>query len=125
MLEPMHDAPAQALALKASGTITAGDVEKAIEGALASSSAATGLVVVIDRDFDGYFAELARGLKHASLAHKNLVRLAVVTEADRMDEAQLSGFDIAAVPIRLFTANDRRAAYDWAAAVSPHTKPIG
>ena len=116
MLEPMQDAPAHALALKASGTIMAADVEKAINAALKSSAAATGLVVVIDRDFDGYFAELARGLSHASLAHKNLVRLAVVTESDRMDEAKLSGFDVAAVPIRLFAANDRRAAYDWAAA---------
>ena len=31
------------------------------------SAGATGVVVVIDREFDGYFAELARGLAHASL----------------------------------------------------------
>src|SRR5271167_1770947 len=116
MLEPLRDAPAHALALKASGTIMAKDIESAIATALGASDASTGLVVVIDRDFDGYFAELARGLKHASLAHKNLVKVAVVTEADRMDEAKLSGFDAPAVPIRLFAANDRRAAYDWAAA---------
>ena len=116
MLEPLQDAPAHALALKASGTIMAKDVESAIATALGASDASTGLVVVIDRDFDGYFAELARGLKHASLAHKNLVKVAVVTEADRMEEAKLSGFDAPAVPIRLFAANDRRAAYDWAAA---------
>ncbi len=116
MLEPMQDAPAHALALKASGTIMAADVEMAIDAALKASSGATGVVVVIDREFDGYFAELARGLKHASLAHKNLVKVAVVTEADRMDEAKLSGFDAPAVPIRLFAANDRQAAYDWAAA---------
>ena len=115
MLEPMEDAPAHILALRASGTVMAGDVEKAIEAALAPT-ASTGLVVVIDREFDGYFAELARGLKHASLAHKNLVKVAVVTEADRMDEAKLGGFDGPAVPIRLFAANDRRGAYDWAAA---------
>ena len=116
MLERLQDAPAHTLALKASGTIQARDIESAIAAALGPSDAATGLVVVIDRDFDGYFAELARGLSHVSLAHKNLVRVAVVTEADRMDEAKLSGFDAPAVPIRLFAANDRRAAYDWAAA---------
>ena len=66
--------------------------------------------------FRRLFRELARGLKHASLAHKNLVKVAVVTEADRMEEAKLSGFDAPAVPVRLFAANDRRAAYDWAAA---------
>ncbi len=34
------------------------DVEAAIEAALGPSTAASGLVVVIDRDFDGYLAEL-------------------------------------------------------------------
>ena len=38
----------------------------------------------------GYFAELARGLSHASLAHKNPIKVAVVTEAGRTDEARLS-----------------------------------
>jgi hypothetical protein len=115
MLERIQDAPAETLALKASGTVMAQDVEAAIEAALGSSSASSGLVIVIDRDFDGYFAELSRGLANASLAHRSLVKLALVTEADRMDEARLSGFDKSAVPIRLFAAQDRNAAFDWAA----------
>ena len=61
MLERVQDAPAQTLALRASGTVVARDVEAAIGAAL--SEAATGLVIVIDPDFDGYFAELARGLR--------------------------------------------------------------
>ena len=116
MLDRVQDAPADTLALRASGTILARDVEVAIETAIGSSIASTGVVIVIDRDFDGYFAELARGLANSSLAHKNLVKLAVVTETDRMDEAKLSGFDVSAVPIRLFGANERNAAYNWAAA---------
>ena len=115
MLERIQDAPAHTLALKASGTIMAQDIEAAIQAALGSSNAASGLVIVIDRDFDGYFAELARGLANASLAHRSLVKLAVVTDADRMEEARLSGFDVSAVPIRLFAAADRNAAFDWAA----------
>ena len=115
MLERIQDAPAQTLALKASGTIMARDIEAAIEAALGPSSAATGLVVVIDRDFDGYMAELARGLANAALAHRSLVKLAVVTDADRMDEASLSGFSTSAVPIRLFATADRNLALDWAA----------
>jgi hypothetical protein len=114
MLERMPDAPAHALALKASGTVMARDIEAAIETALGSSSLSTGLVIVIDRDFDGYLAELSRGLAAVSLAHKNLVKIAVVTDADRMHEARLSGFGVSAVPIRLFATGDRRAAYDWA-----------
>ena len=116
MLDRVQDAPADTLALRASGTIVARDVEAAIEAAIGASTASTGVVIVIDRDFDGYFAELARGLANSSLAHKNLVKLAVVTDADRMDEAKLSGFDVSAVPIRLFAANQRSAAYNWAAA---------
>ena len=116
MLERVQNAPAHSLALRASGTVMARDIEAAIEAALGQSEAATGLVIIIDPDFDGYFAELARGLKNASLAHKSLVKLAVVTDPERMDEARLSGFDVSAVPVRLFDAADRRAALEWAAA---------
>jgi hypothetical protein len=116
MLERVQDAPAHTLALLASGTIVARDIETAIEAGLGQSEAATGLVIVIDSNFDGYFTELARGLKNASLAHKNLVKLAVVTDADRMEEAKLSGFEVSAVPIRLFVEADRKVALDWAAA---------
>jgi len=114
MLERIADAPEHAVALKASGTIMARDVEAAIEAEIGQSTASTGVVIVIDPDFDGYFAELARGIANASLAHKNLVKLAVVTDPDRMDEARLSGFDVSAVPIRLFPVKDRGAAFAWA-----------
>jgi hypothetical protein len=116
MLERVQDAPPHTLALQASGTVMARDVEAAIEAALGQSGAATGLVIVIDPEFDGYFAEVARGLTSASLAHKSLVKLAVVTDTNRMDEARLSGFDVSAVPVRLFDAADQRAAMEWAEA---------
>ena len=61
MLERVQDAPAHTVALRASGTIMARDVEAAIDAALGQSEAATGLVIVIDPDFDGYFAELGAG----------------------------------------------------------------
>ncbi len=90
MLERMQDAPEHALALKASGTVMARDVEAAVSAALGESTVGTGLVVVIDPDFDGYFAELARGLTTVSLAHRNIVRIAVVTERrpNRRGQAQ-------------------------------------
>jgi hypothetical protein len=114
MLERVEDAPAHTFALRASGTVMAGDVESALEATLGASTASTGLVIVIDPDFDGYLAELARGLASASLTHKNLVKLAVVT--DLMDEAKFAGFDVSAVPIRLFLPDERKKALDWAAA---------
>ena len=116
MLERVVDAPAHALALNASGTVMARDVEAAIEAAVGLSSAATGLVIVIDPDFDGYLAELARGLGSAALAHKPLVKLAVVCDVRLLDEAKVSGFDVSPVTIRLFPSTERKAALDWAAA---------
>jgi hypothetical protein len=114
MLERVQDAPAQALALRASGTVLGADIEAAIDGAL--SAAATGLVIVIDPDFDGYFAELARGLANAALAHKSLVKLAVVTDPGQMDEARLTDFEASPVPVRLFARADEKGAFEWAAA---------
>jgi hypothetical protein len=116
MLERVQGAPAEALALRASGTVLAQDVGAAIEAALGQSEAATGLVIVIDPDFDGYFAELARGLADAALAHKSLVKLALVTDPEQMDEARLGDFGVSPVPVRLFARVDERAALEWAAA---------
>jgi hypothetical protein len=49
MLERVQDAPAQTLALRASGTVMAGDIEAAIGAAL--GEAATGVVMIIDPNF--------------------------------------------------------------------------
>ncbi len=116
MLERIPDAPADTLALRASGTVVASDVGAALDAALGPTIAATGLAVVIDPDFDGYLVELARGLTEASLAHKNLVRIAVVADPDQMAGAKLAGFDVSAVPIRLFPMPQERAAFEWTSA---------
>ena len=87
MLERMQDGPNRALALEAGGTVMARDVEAAVEAAL-GSKAATGLVIVISRDFDGYLAELARGLKSVALARKAIVRIAVVADPGQIEEAE-------------------------------------
>jgi hypothetical protein len=113
MLERLQD-PEHALALKASGTVMARDVEAAIDAALGSPTAPMGLVLVIDPDFDGYFAEIARGLANVALAHRNIVRIAVVTEPTQLAEAKLNAWTDSPVTIRLFSAEDLRAAYAWA-----------
>jgi hypothetical protein len=114
MLERVQDAPAQTLALRASGTVVARDIEAAIDADL--GEAATGLVVVIDPDFDGYFAELARGLANAALARKSLVKLAVVIDPDQMDAARLNSSEASPVHIRQFAPADTHSALEWAAA---------
>ena len=101
MLERVQEAPAQTLALRASGTVVARDIEVAIGASL--GEAATGLVIVIDPDFEGYFAELARGLFNAALAHRSLVKLAVVVDPERdgrSDAQQLRGFARPHSPVR-------------------------
>jgi len=114
MLKRAPDAPAEALALSASGAVTAQEVEAAIGAAL--GEAATGLVIVIEPDFDGDFAELARGLASAALAHRALVKLAVVIDPDEMDGPRLNSFEASPVPIRQFARADMNSALEWAAA---------
>jgi len=116
MLKRVAGAPAHTLALRASGTVIAKDLEAAIAAAVGPSSSATGLVVILDPDFDSHFAELARGLAKAALRHKNLVKLALVGNPDQMDEARISGLDASPVTVRLFEAAERSDALEWAAA---------
>jgi hypothetical protein len=116
MLERVQDAPGQTVAWRASGAVMAQDVATAVEAALGRSEAATGLVMIIDPSFDGYFAELARGLADAALTYRSLVKFALVTDPERMDEARPGEFEASAVPVRLFARTDEKAALEWAAA---------
>jgi hypothetical protein len=113
-LERVRDAPAQIVALHARGTVMAREVEAAIDAAV--GAAATGLVVIIAPDFGGDFAELARGLATSALAHKSLVKLAVVVDPEQMDGATLNNFEASPVRIRQFARADEGAALEWAAA---------
>jgi hypothetical protein len=113
MLERVQDGPAQTVALRASGVVEAQDVEAAINAAM--GEAATGLVVIIAPDF-GDFAELARGLATSALAHKSLVKLAVVVDPEQMDGATLNSFKASPVHIRQYARADESAALEWAAA---------
>jgi hypothetical protein len=114
MLERVQEAPAQAIAWRASGTVMARDVETAIGAAV--GDAATGLVIVIDPDFSGDFGELARGLAGAALTRKSLVKLAVVIDPELMDGPTLNSFEASPVRIRQFARADKNAALEWAAA---------
>jgi hypothetical protein len=113
MLKRVQDGPAQTVALRASGVVVAQDVEAAINAAL--GEVATGLVVIIAPDFVGDFSELARGLATSALAHKSLVKLAVVVDREQMDGATLNSFEASPVHIRQFARADESAALEWAA----------
>ena len=116
MLEQVSKASAGTFTFRASGTVAAGDVSAALHAALGSDDIAMGLMVILDPGFDGHFVELARGLADASLAHKKLLRIAVIADADQIEEATHTGFDVSAVPIRLFPMPDEDAALQWTSA---------
>ena len=120
MLERLSNLPKEIIGFRATGTVIASDVEKSLADLAGSEGTidAKGLAVVVDRDFDGYFAELARGMAHASSAYKSLEKLAVVVDADRMGEARPSSFDGTAANVRLFATPDRTAAFAWVAGSS-------
>jgi hypothetical protein len=59
---------------------------------------------------------LARGLATSALAHKSLVKLAVVVDPEQMDGARLNSFEASPVRIRQFACADESAALEWAAA---------
>ena len=123
MLERVQDGPAQTVALRASGVVEAQDVEAAINAAV--GEAATGLVLIIAPGFGGDFAELARGLATSALAHKSLVKLAVVVDPDQMDGATLNSFEASPVGIRQFAHADQNAALEWAAAAGEASSSAG
>jgi hypothetical protein len=114
MLEPLTDLPAGVCGLRALGTVVAADVAAAIAGAAAASGHATtkGLVVVIDPDFDGYLAELVRGLATAAAAPAPaFARFALIAPDGVVSEARAHGADAP----RIFPASQRADALAFAA----------
>ena len=115
MLERVQDAPAQTLALRASGTVKAGDVTAAIEAAL--GSAATGLVM----DHRCRFRRrLRRNGAWVSPARRWLTSRwsssLSWSSPEQIDGATLNSFEAWPVGIRQFAHADENAALEWAAA---------
>ena len=111
MLERLQDAPDQVIGLSASGTVVARDIEDAIRLSAGPDGATpAGLVVVVDRDFDGYFAEIARAGGCAARSHVS--GQARSGHGRRSAGARLGGFG--GSPVRLFATAERKAALDWA-----------
>ncbi|MGJ0505970.1 MAG: hypothetical protein ACR652_02300 [Methylocystis sp.] len=109
MLESLAETPPGVRGLRATGVVVAADVAQAL--AAAQPDAAAGLVVVIDPDFDGYLAELMRGLAAAAAAPAPaFARVALVAPDDMLAEAGRHGGEV-----RLFPASRRAEALAYAA----------
>lgn len=93
---------------RAIGTVMAADVEALYTDAPARS------MIVVDADFDGYMAELARGLQTvAGRAGAATQRIAVIVNADVLDEAELGGLTPDGTTLRAFSRADTAAALAW------------
>jgi hypothetical protein len=115
MLEPLTDLPAGVVGLRAIGTVLAEDVAAAITAAAAAPGHAPtkGMVVLIDPDFDGYLAELVRGLATAAVAPAPaFARFALIAPDGVVSEARSHGGDFA---MRIFPASRHAEALAFAA----------
>lgn len=119
MLEPLSDAPAGACVLRANGTVIASDVAEAFAKAQAAPGrdGTAGFVIAIDPDFDGYLAELARGLTAAAAAPRPpFTRFALVAPDGMVSEARRLG---GAGAVKIFPASEKTAAFSYAAGLQP------
>ena len=93
MLSSITGLPSHIVGLTANGTVIAQDVAQALDVLRAERRGASGLIVFVDPDFDGYLSELVAGLVTASGADAPLFeKWALVLPDDMVTEAtQLGG----------------------------------
>jgi len=104
MLTRLEGQPEELIRLRASGTVLATDVSLAMRDLPARAH----LIVVLDPDFDGYLAEISRGLAAADCA-----RCALIVPDDMLVEARIHADT---ETFRTFPASERGKATMWAAA---------
>ena len=89
MFEPVREVPKGVTGLRATGTVIEQDVKEAVALAAAATqgSKSHGLVVFVGLDFDGYLAELVRGLKNEAAENSaQFARWALVVKDDLIEE---------------------------------------
>ena len=110
--EDLHDHEAQCF--RATGTIMAGDVKKLFENDEHSLQSNPRAIIFVKPDFDGYLAELAKGLKKVAKDSAGArLRIAVVFAENVIAEAATAGLTEEGDPIRAFAAGQRDAALNW------------
>jgi hypothetical protein len=117
VLEPMTGLPDGIAGLKAFGTVVEQDVPQAVALVAADrrAPARTGLAVFVARDFDGYLAELLRGLENAAGGDAPFARWALIVGDDEIGEADLYGKSLAGEKLRVFPDSERQTALEWLA----------
>ena len=119
MLEPVGNLPENIRGLRAIGTVIESDVTEAVACAGKSKSGLSdkcGLVIFVAADFDGYLAELIRGLEAGAARDcPPFTRWALVVRDDVMDEVSQYGSFAVDNNFRAFPDSERRNALAWVA----------
>jgi hypothetical protein len=119
LFRPVGDLSNNVSGLRASGTVVEQDVREAVAQAAAAAkdtSTHRGLVVFVDPEFDGYLAELIRGLeREAAQNPASFARWALVVKDDVVEEASQFGSFIADSNLRVFPDSARTSALEWVA----------
>ena len=118
MFEPVREVPKGVTGLRATGTVIEQDVKEAVALAAAATqgSKSHGLVVFVGLDFDGYLAELVRGLKNEAAENSApFARWALVVKDDLIEEVRQYGSFTKDSHLRVFTESARPSALEWVA----------
>lgn len=112
MLDPVAGLPAGVIGLTANGTVIAQDVAQALLLAKAGPAAASGFILFVDPDLDGYLAEIVSALETAAAAQPPQYRrwALVVPDAAVSEAEQYKGGGEPTV----FPCSRRQEAVSWA-----------
>ena len=120
MLEPIQNAPANVLALRAVGKIEDGDYKSVLIPAVELQIKTFGkvrLVYELGSEFEGFSAKAALDDALLGLDHwQDFERIAIVTDRTWIADALRLFLPLLPAKSKLFTTDHRQAALDWAGA---------
>lgn len=119
MITMQNGTPDNLLALSVAGTVVAGDVDRIFEAWLNGRETKAGrdrLVLEVDRDFDGYDAEIVHAVSHFNAARRRFERIAVIADANFSDFAREELARVYCGALRFFPVSDAGAGFAWASA---------
>jgi hypothetical protein len=120
MIERTSANDENAITYRLTGTVVADDVKQAVcsDEKLAAGASSRSLVFTVDPEFDGYWAEVLRGLR--ALADEDgcatrIARVAIIIPPDMRGEYETSPVLEMAIECRAFTSLEDDQARHWLA----------
>ena len=120
MIEYTGANDSSAITYRLTGTVVADDIKQAVCSGerVAASEGSKGLILTIDAEFDGYWAEVLRGLR--ALADEDgcatwIARVAIIIPPDMRGEYETGPVLEMAIECRAFTSLEADQARHWLA----------